>query len=93
MGLNFGAGALEKQGAIHLPGHGAGIGTSPDSLVLFVATHDTGQICSFALDPGTGAPQLLHVLETGLTDPAYLATDNAGRYLIIPFCAFKPLRE
>jgi hypothetical protein len=80
-------GELDRQGAVDLPGHGAGIGTDPACRTLFVATHDTGRLCSFQLDSASGAPQLLHTIESGLVDPAYIATDVAGRFLIVPFCA------
>lgn len=77
------SGLLELCGSLPLPGQGAGIGSSPDGLTLYVATHDTGRICSFLLDGGTPLP--MHVLDTGLEDPAYLATDLTGRHLIVPF--------
>jgi 6-phosphogluconolactonase (cycloisomerase 2 family) len=81
-----GSGDLELCGSVPLPGHGAGIGSSPDGRTLFVATHDTGRLCSFELGgDGSGTPRPLHVLETGLEDPAYLATDLEGKYLIVPF--------
>jgi 6-phosphogluconolactonase len=80
-------GSLELQGTVPLPGHGAGIGADPSRTTLFVATHDTAQLCSFRLDPTTGAPSLLNVLDTGLEDPAYIATDLSGRFLITPFYA------
>ena len=80
-------GELDRQGAVDLPGRGAGIGTDPTCRTLFVATHDTGRLCSFQLDSASGAPQLLHTIESGLVDPAYIATDVAGRFLIVPFCA------
>ena len=79
------SGALQLQGTIPLPGHGAGIGSSPSGGTLFVATHDTGRVCSFSLDSVSGRPQPLHVLDTGLEDPAYIATDLEGRHLILPF--------
>ena len=65
----------------------AGIGASPDRKTLFVATHDTAQIVSFRLESSTGAPTQLNTLDTGLEDPAYIATDLAGKYLITPFYA------
>jgi|EP01043_Picozoa_sp_COSAG02_P002298 6-phosphogluconolactonase len=77
-------GELELCGSVPLPGHGAGIGSSPDGRTLYVATHDTGRICSFKLD-SAGRPLPLHVLDTGLEDPAYLATDLKGQHLIVPF--------
>jgi 6-phosphogluconolactonase len=80
-------GSLELQGTVALPGHGAGIGADPARRTLFVATHDTAQICSFRLDGASGAPSLLNVLDTGLSDPAYMATDLAGKVLITPFYA------
>eukprot|EP01043_Picozoa_sp_COSAG02_P055930 COSAG02_NODE_6558_length_3495_cov_9.279152_5_plen_367_part_00 len=80
-------GSLQLQGTVPLPGHGAGIGADPSRTTLFVATHDTAQICSFRLDAATGAPSLLNVLDTGLEDPAYIATDLSGRFLITPFYA------
>ena len=80
-------GSLELQGTVPLPGHGAGIGADPSRTTLFVTTHDTAQICSFRLDAATGTPSLLNILDTGLEDPAYIATDLSGKYLITPFYA------
>ena len=83
--LDPASGALDLKGTVPLPGHGAGIGTSPDRRTLYVATHDTARLCSFRLDPASGAPTALHTLDTGLSDPAYIATDLSGRFLITPF--------
>ena len=80
-------GSLDFQGSVPLPGHGAGIGADPARRTLFVATHDTAQLCSFRLDGASGTPAPLNVLDTGLSDPAYIATDRAGRFLITPFYA------
>ena len=80
-----GTGYLDPLGDTPTPGEPASLAGGPGGRVLYAAMRSTGALCSFAVDPESGRLDLLHTLETGLRDPAYVATDSGGRYLVTPY--------
>jgi 6-phosphogluconolactonase len=80
-------GDLTIEGQVDTPGEPGAQGVAPGGQYLYVAMRSTGSLCSFALDPVSGRPDLLHCLDSGLEDPAYMATDHSGRYLFTPYYA------
>jgi 6-phosphogluconolactonase len=80
-------GDLAWQGDITTPGEPSVQGTDPQRRILYAAMRSTGALCSFRIDPQSGRLEHLHTLDTGLEDPAFMATDRTGRYLITPYYA------
>ncbi len=70
-----------------VPGEPSVQGVDPSRRFLYAAIHSTGQLCSFRIAPQSGQLEHLHTINTGLEDPAYMATDHMGRYLITPYYA------
>ena len=80
-------GDLALQGEVPTPGEPGVQGVDPSRKFLYAAIRSTGQLCSFRIDPTSGQLQHLHTIDTGLEDPACMATDRTGRYLITPYYA------
>jgi len=78
-------GDLEYLHETSVPGEPSIQTNHPDRSVLYAAMRTTGQLLSFRIDPENGRLALLHTIDTGLEDPAYLRTDHAGRFLLTPY--------
>lgn len=81
------SGELQIQGHTATLGEPSALGPHPRRRILYAAMRSSGALCSFAIDPQSGELRLLHSLDTGLEDPAYIATDRSGRHLITPYYA------
>jgi 6-phosphogluconolactonase len=81
------SGELALQGKVPVPGEPSVQGVDPSRRFLYAAIRSTGQLCSFRIDPQSGQLEHLHTINTGLEDPAYMATDHTGRYLVTPYYA------
>lgn len=57
---------------------------SPDRRFLLAAIRSTGKLASFRIDPATGRLTHLNTVPVG-ADPAFVATDRTGRYLLTAF--------
>ena len=86
-GVDPQSGDLALQGDTLTPGEPGVQGVDPNRRFLYAAIRSTGQLCSFRIDPTSGHLAHLHTIDTGLEDPACMATDRTGRYLITPYYA------
>jgi 6-phosphogluconolactonase len=57
---------------------------APDRRFLFAAIRSTGKLASFRIDPATGRLAHLNTVTVG-PDPAHVATDHTGRYLLTAY--------
>jgi len=56
---------------------------SADKRRLYAVHGDATQVSAFAVDPGTGLLTLLNTVDTGRRNPAHLAVDPTGRWLVV----------
>ena len=84
LSLNPETGALTKLSRLKTPGEPAALAVSADSRFLFASMRSTGQLCSFRIDPASGALQTLSVVEAG-EDPAQITLDRSGNWLMTAY--------
>jgi 6-phosphogluconolactonase len=77
-------GALTKLSRLKTPGEPAALAVSPNSRFLFASMRSTGKLCSFRIDPTSGALQTLSVVEAG-EDPAQITLDKSGDWLMTAY--------
>lgn len=82
--LDTATGRLSKQYRLATPGEPGALTISPDQRFLFASMRSTGRLCSFRIDPGTGRPDPISVVEAG-ADPAQISVDHTGRFLLTAF--------
>lgn len=82
--LNPVTGRLTKQVRLATPGEPGAMTVSPDRRFLFVSMRSTGRLCSFRIDPATGQPDPISVVEAG-ADPAQISVDSTGRFLLTAY--------
>ncbi|MGV2337829.1 MAG UNVERIFIED_CONTAM: lactonase family protein [Planctomycetaceae bacterium] len=82
--LDTATGRLSKQYRVATPGEPGALTISPDRRFLFASMRSTGRLCSFRIDPGTGRPDPISVVEAG-ADPAQISVDHTGRFLLTAF--------
>jgi 6-phosphogluconolactonase len=56
---------------------------SADKRRLYAVHGDATQVSAFTADPGTGLLTLLNTVDTGRRNPAHLAVDPTGRWLVV----------
>lgn len=74
-------GELSRRGETECPAEPAFLSVSPDSKTLFASFRSSGELASFRIDPTKGSLQAISVVKGG-DDPAYLLSDNRGRFLL-----------
>ncbi len=79
--LDEATGALERQGAVDLPGSPGSLALSPDRRHLHASIRSTRQAASFTLDPATGLPDAPVFADLGF-NAAYLHVDKTDRWLL-----------
>ncbi|MFM7055980.1 MAG: lactonase family protein [Planctomycetota bacterium] len=77
-------GRLTKQIRLATPGEPGALAVSPDRRFLFASMRSTGRLCSFRIDPATGQPDPISVVEAG-ADPAQISVDHTGRFLFTAY--------
>jgi 6-phosphogluconolactonase len=82
--LDRGTGRLSSQYRLATPGEPGALTVSPDRRFLFASMRSTGRLCSFRIDPATGRPDPISVVEAG-DDPAQISVDQTGRYLLTAY--------
>ena len=82
--LDPATGRLTKQHRLATPGEPGALTVSPDRRFLFASMRSTGRLCSFRIDPGTGQPDPISVVEAG-ADPAQISVDHTGRFLFTAY--------
>jgi 6-phosphogluconolactonase len=79
--LDEATGALERKGAVDLPGSPGSLALSPDHRHLHASIRSTRQAASFTLDPSTGLPGDPVFADLGF-NAAYLYVDKTDRWLL-----------
>lgn len=79
--LDEASGALERKGAVDLPGSPGSLALSPDRRHLHASIRSTRQAASFTLDPQTGLPGDPVLADLGF-NAAYLHVDKTDRWLL-----------
>jgi 6-phosphogluconolactonase len=77
-------GVLSKQLRLRTPGEPAALAVTSDSRFLFASMRSTGKLCSFRINPQSGALDAVSVVEAG-EDPAQITVDGSGRYLLTAY--------
>lgn len=95
--LDEASGALERKGAVDLPGSPGSLALSPDRRHLHASIRSTRQAASFAIDPQTGLPGDPVYADLGF-NAAYLHVDKTDRWLLAAsysegIAGVLPLRE
>lgn len=78
-------GALTLQEEIAPGGAPGPLAVDPTQRFLYVGLRSTCQLVSFAIDPKTGRLHSFGEAVTLDTDPCYLSTDRAGRFLLAAY--------
>lgn len=77
-------GALEPLGEAEAPGRPAPMAASPDRRFVYVGRRDDLEVSSYWLDAASGDLELIGT--AGLeSDPCFMSTDRAGRYLLTAY--------
>lgn len=79
--LDDASGALERKGAVDLPGSPGSLALSSDRRHLHASIRSTRQAASFAIDPQTGLPGEPVFADLGF-NAAYLHVDKTDRWLL-----------
>jgi 6-phosphogluconolactonase len=77
-------GKLSKQYRLATPGEPGALTISPNRRFLFASMRSTGRLCSYRIDPVTGRPDPISVVDAG-ADPAQISVDRSGRYLLTAY--------
>ncbi len=75
------SGELELLGETAAPGRPAPMTATPDRRFLYIGRRDALAVSSYAIHPSDGSLSLLRAAPLE-SDPCYLATDRAGRFLL-----------
>lgn len=78
------SGRLTRVGETTCPGEPANLAATNDGRTLFVSLRSTGQLAAYRIDMGTGALELLNVVQGG-DDPAFLRLDQTETFLITAY--------
>ncbi|MEY3457052.1 MAG: 6-phosphogluconolactonase [Planctomycetota bacterium] len=84
LSLDPATGRLSKNYRLATPGEPGALTFSPDGRFLFASMRSTGRLCSFRIDPASGRPDPISVIEAG-ADPAQISVDHSGRYLLTAY--------
>jgi len=79
--LDEATGALERTGAVDLPGSPGSLALSPDRRHLHASIRSTRQAATFEIDPQTGLPGAPVFADLGF-NAAYLQVDKTNRWLL-----------
>ena len=79
--LNPADGSLERLGTVEAAGRPAPMTASPDRQFIYVGRRDALEVSSYRLNPANGDLDLIGAAALE-SDPCFIATDRAGRYLL-----------
>lgn len=82
--LDVASGAVQEVGRVTTPGEPGALALSADGRTLFVALRAEGRLTSFRVPEDGSLPTLISDVEAG-EDPAHVAIDPSGRYLLTAY--------
>lgn len=77
-------GLVTKQSRLRTPGEPAALAVTSDSRILFASMRSTGKLCSFRVNPQSGALEAVSVVDAG-EDPAQITVDGTGKFLLTAY--------
>ena len=80
------SGELSESGETALPSPAGALSVSPNGQLLFASLRSAGQLASFRIHADHGSLALLSTVPGG-EDPAFVATDRTGRFLLTAYYA------
>lgn len=82
--LDAASGAVQEVGRVTMPGEPGALALSADGRTLFVALRAEGRLTSYRVPEDGSLPTLISDVEAG-EDPAHVAIDPRGRYLLTAY--------